>query len=80
MRTALSHISCFLYLSWTHVKERGIASYKDFIYALGPRQGLNFMDRKNDTMYRSLQGGHLGHFKVVIFIDVKNNEKLQFNY
>ena len=38
------------------------------------------MDRKNDTMYRSLQGGHLGHFKVVIFIDVKNNEKLQFNY
>ena len=30
---------------------------RSFSYAFGPRQGSNFMDRKNDTMHRSIQSG-----------------------
>ena len=64
-RIASLQISCVFRLSEISLIHTGIISSRDIsIHALGPRQGSNFMDRKNDTMHRVPWGGH--------FIDAKN--------
>ena len=46
-----------------------------FYYYIFEKFFENFMDRKNDTMYRSLQRWSFRSLQSGHFIDVKNNEK-----
>ena len=69
MRTASSHISFVLRCSGTSLIQRGIFANRDvFIHTLRPREGSNFMDRKNDS--RPLNQHFLITYSSLIFVCV----------